>query len=150
MKVIIHEAEEGGYWAEVPALPGRITEGDTRAELPILQRPRVPYLPAATALRPEQGMRLRLVSIMQPEEILSWACATPFVPFRILMNSGRIYEVGSPSWCSACCRGSVVLFTSTHEPALCERMEMLGMVSMERVEPLPAPAARPGDGNAAS
>jgi predicted RNase H-like HicB family nuclease len=22
MKVIIHEAEEGGYWAEVPSLPG--------------------------------------------------------------------------------------------------------------------------------
>lgn len=33
VKVIIHEAEEGGYWAEVPALPGCVTEGDTRAEL---------------------------------------------------------------------------------------------------------------------
>lgn len=33
VKVIIHDAEEGGYWAEVPALPGCVTEGDTRAEL---------------------------------------------------------------------------------------------------------------------
>lgn len=33
IKVIVHEAEEGGYWAEVPALPGCVTEGDTRAEL---------------------------------------------------------------------------------------------------------------------
>ncbi len=33
VKVIIHEAEEGGYWAEVPALPGCVTEGDTRSEL---------------------------------------------------------------------------------------------------------------------
>lgn len=33
VKVIIHEAEEGGYWAEVPALPGCVTEGDTRDEL---------------------------------------------------------------------------------------------------------------------
>lgn len=33
IKVIIHEAEEGGYWAEVPALPGCITEGDTWEEL---------------------------------------------------------------------------------------------------------------------
>jgi predicted RNase H-like HicB family nuclease len=33
VKVIIHEAEEGGYWAEVPAIPGCITEGDTRDEL---------------------------------------------------------------------------------------------------------------------
>ena len=30
---IIHEAEEGGYWAEVPALPGCITEADTLDEL---------------------------------------------------------------------------------------------------------------------
>ena len=31
--VIVHEAEEGGYWAEVPDLPGRITEADTLDEL---------------------------------------------------------------------------------------------------------------------
>lgn len=33
IKAIIHEAKEGGYWAEVPALPGCITEGDTYDEL---------------------------------------------------------------------------------------------------------------------
>ncbi|RAM52367.1 type II toxin-antitoxin system HicB family antitoxin [Mastigocladus laminosus UU774] len=33
IKAIIHPAEEGGYWAEVPALPGCITEGDTIEEV---------------------------------------------------------------------------------------------------------------------
>ena len=33
IKAIIHTAEEGGYWAEVPALPGCITEGDTIDEV---------------------------------------------------------------------------------------------------------------------
>ena len=33
LKAIVHQAEEGGYWAEVPALPGCITEGDTMEEL---------------------------------------------------------------------------------------------------------------------
>jgi predicted RNase H-like HicB family nuclease len=33
IQAIIHEAEEGGYWAEVPALPGCVTEGDTMEEL---------------------------------------------------------------------------------------------------------------------
>ena len=33
LKAIVHQAEEGGYWAEVPALPGCITEGDTIEEL---------------------------------------------------------------------------------------------------------------------
>ena len=33
IRVIVHEAEEGGYWAEVPAIPGCETEGDTWDEL---------------------------------------------------------------------------------------------------------------------
>lgn len=33
IKAIVHNAEEGGFWAEVPALPGCITEGDTWDEL---------------------------------------------------------------------------------------------------------------------
>lgn len=33
LKVIIHEAEEGGYWAEVPAISGCATQGDTFEEL---------------------------------------------------------------------------------------------------------------------
>ena len=33
LKVIIHEAEEGGYWAEVPAIPGCATQGETFDEL---------------------------------------------------------------------------------------------------------------------
>ena len=33
IKAIIRPAEEGGYWAEVPALPGCITEGDSMEEV---------------------------------------------------------------------------------------------------------------------
>ena len=33
LKVIIHSAEEGGYWAEVPAIPGCATQGETFEEL---------------------------------------------------------------------------------------------------------------------
>ena len=33
LKVIIHEAEEGGYWAEVPSISGCATQGDTFGEL---------------------------------------------------------------------------------------------------------------------
>ncbi|MFH1485151.1 MAG: type II toxin-antitoxin system HicB family antitoxin [Chloroflexota bacterium] len=33
VKVVIHEAEEGGYWASVPAIPGCATQGDTFEEL---------------------------------------------------------------------------------------------------------------------
>ena len=33
LKVIVHEAEEGGYRAEVPAIPGCATQGETFEEL---------------------------------------------------------------------------------------------------------------------
>lgn len=33
LKTIIHEAEEGGYWAEIPAIPGCATQGETFEEL---------------------------------------------------------------------------------------------------------------------
>jgi predicted RNase H-like HicB family nuclease len=33
VKVAIHEAEEGGYWAEVPAIPGYASQGDSFDEL---------------------------------------------------------------------------------------------------------------------
>lgn len=33
IKAIIHEAEEGGFWAEVPSIPSCVTQGDTYPEL---------------------------------------------------------------------------------------------------------------------
>ena len=33
LKAIVHDAEDGGFWAEVPAIPGCATEGDTMEEL---------------------------------------------------------------------------------------------------------------------
>jgi len=33
VKAIIHEAEEGGFWAEVPALPGCVSQGETEEEV---------------------------------------------------------------------------------------------------------------------
>ncbi|HAZ31524.1 MAG TPA: HicB family protein [Dehalococcoidia bacterium] len=33
LKVVVHEAEEGGYWAEVPSILGCATQGDSFDEL---------------------------------------------------------------------------------------------------------------------
>ena len=35
LKAIVHPAEEGGFWAEVPALPGCLTQGETLDELQV-------------------------------------------------------------------------------------------------------------------
>lgn len=33
LQIVVHKAEEGGYWAEVPALPGCVTQAETLEEL---------------------------------------------------------------------------------------------------------------------
>jgi len=33
LKVIIHQDDEGGYWAEVPAILGCVMQGETMSEL---------------------------------------------------------------------------------------------------------------------
>jgi len=33
LNIIIHEAKEGGFWVEVPSIPGCATQGDTFDEL---------------------------------------------------------------------------------------------------------------------
>lgn len=33
LKAIVHTDPEGGFWAEVPSLPGCITQGETMEEL---------------------------------------------------------------------------------------------------------------------
>ena len=33
VKIVVHEAEEGGYWAEVPAIPGCVSQGETMEDL---------------------------------------------------------------------------------------------------------------------
>ncbi|MCD6347692.1 MAG: type II toxin-antitoxin system HicB family antitoxin [Bacteroidales bacterium] len=33
IKVVIHKSDEGGYWAEVPSIPGCATQGESFDEL---------------------------------------------------------------------------------------------------------------------
>lgn len=33
LQVVVHQADEGGYWAEVPSIPGCATQGDSMEEL---------------------------------------------------------------------------------------------------------------------
>ena len=33
LDIVVHEAVEGGFWAEVPAIPGCATQGDSMEKL---------------------------------------------------------------------------------------------------------------------
>ena len=51
LQVIVHKEPDGGFWAEVPALPGCATQGDTMAELKANLREAIAACLAARAAR---------------------------------------------------------------------------------------------------
>jgi predicted RNase H-like HicB family nuclease len=62
-KVIIHDAEEGGYWATVPALPGCVSEGETMDQMLANIREAIAcYLDAPEPTLPEKA-RLEEVEV---------------------------------------------------------------------------------------
>jgi predicted RNase H-like HicB family nuclease len=63
IKVVIHEAEEGGYWAEVPAIPGCATQGDTLEELMGNLREAIEGCLAVEVATPEPGGREQVLEI---------------------------------------------------------------------------------------
>lgn len=55
-KVVVHEAEEGGYWATVPALPGCVSEAETLEEMLANIREAIEcYLDVSTPPLPEKA-----------------------------------------------------------------------------------------------
>ena len=38
VKLVVHEAEEGGFWAEAPSIPGCASQGDSFDELIVNMR----------------------------------------------------------------------------------------------------------------
>ena len=64
VKVVVHEAEEGGYWAEVPALPGCATQGETFEELLKNLYEAVEGCLAVDIENPKSGRKDRIVEII--------------------------------------------------------------------------------------
>ena len=63
IKVVVHEAEEGGFWAEAPALPGCASQGDTLDELLANMREAVESWLAVDVPIPAPGARQRVLEL---------------------------------------------------------------------------------------
>ena len=63
IKVVVHEAEEGGYWAEVPALPGCATQGETMEELLHNLREAIEGYLSVDVAEPKLDGRMRVLEI---------------------------------------------------------------------------------------
>jgi len=63
IKIVVHEAEEGGFWAEVPAIPGCATEGDTMDELMANLRDAIEGCLSVEVAPPEPGGIERILEL---------------------------------------------------------------------------------------
>ncbi|MBV9393885.1 MAG: type II toxin-antitoxin system HicB family antitoxin [Methylobacteriaceae bacterium] len=63
IKVIVHEADEGGFWAEVPALPGCATQGETMDELMRNLREAIEGCLSVDVAPPQPGGKERVLEI---------------------------------------------------------------------------------------
>jgi hypothetical protein len=70
---------------------------------------------------------------MRPEDVLHWLQATPFVPFRMTMNSGLTFEVRHPELIRLM-RTSLIYFTPSLDEGVFDRAQMFGLVLIERIE----------------
>lgn len=79
---------------------------------------------------------------MRPEDLMFWLRATPFRPFHIVLNSGRTYDIRHPEMLKVG-RTTMNIYTYTGEPAdPYEKVEMVSLVLVERIEPIEASAAK--------
>jgi hypothetical protein len=73
---------------------------------------------------------------MRAEDLMFWVRAAPFAPFRIRLNSGRVFEIRHPEMMRVG-RSSAIIFSFSGEPATpYERAEMISLVLIESVEPI--------------
>jgi predicted RNase H-like HicB family nuclease len=63
IKVVVHEAEEGGFWAEVPAIPGCATQDETMDELPRNLHEAIEGCLSVEVAEPKAGDKQRIVEI---------------------------------------------------------------------------------------
>ncbi|HEV3262350.1 MAG TPA: hypothetical protein VG013_36195 [Gemmataceae bacterium] len=84
---------------------------------------------------------------MRPDDLLTWLRAAPFRPFRISLNSGRSYDIRHPEMMKVGRTSAHVFHYAADPSGPYERVEMVSLLLMERVEPLEAPAPT-GDGAA--
>ena len=63
IKVVVHEAEEGGFWAEVPAIPGCATQGETMDELVRNLHEAIEGCPSVDVAAPKPGGKQRILEI---------------------------------------------------------------------------------------
>ena len=73
---------------------------------------------------------------MRPDDLLTWLHAVPFRPFRVYLNSGRSYEIRHPEMMRVGRTIAHIFFYRKEPVDPFERVEMVSLLLMERIEPI--------------
>ena len=84
---------------------------------------------------------------MPPQPLLQALLQKPFMPFRLHVTDGTVYEIRHPDlvWVAPT-PGYAVIGVASTQPATIERHEVVALAHVTRLEPLGTPAAS-GDGH---
>jgi hypothetical protein len=82
------------------------------------------------------------VNRMAPGTLLGYKRAAPFRPFRIVLNSGRHYDVYHPDFIAVGHVDAVYFFQQTSESPH-DRWETFSLELIDHIEHLPSQAAAP-------
>jgi predicted RNase H-like HicB family nuclease len=63
IRIVVHDAEEGGYWAEVPAIPGCASQGETMDELMVNLREAIEGCLSVEVEAPAPGGDVRMLEL---------------------------------------------------------------------------------------
>ena len=73
--VKVHPAEEGGFWAEVPELPGCFTQGETIEEIAVMAREAIECYLASLA---KDGVRAPIERVAKKNKVRPF-----FIPLAV-------------------------------------------------------------------
>jgi hypothetical protein len=77
---------------------------------------------------------------MPPMELLRMLRQRPFVPFRIHLDDGTVYEVRHPEMVLVGIASAIVSFPDPAQPALFTSWEVVALRHVTRLEPMQAAA----------
>jgi hypothetical protein len=79
--------------------------------------------------------------IMPPADLLRLLRAQPYVPFRIHVDDGRVFEVRHPEFCMVGTASAIVATPDSQNQGLYSSYEILALRHFSSLEPLPAAQA---------
>lgn len=83
---------------------------------------------------------------MSSNELLLYARRQPFVPFRIVLTTGESYDVVHPDLIMVGKRSAMVGFADPGQPPVFDRLTIVDLLHIVRMEELPSTAPTSSNG----